>query len=950
MMRAVKRALAALLCACVLLPCAPAGAQEAASTTVMIYMCGSNLESQYGMASADIEEMLSAGFDAERTTVLLMLGGAQRWDMGFDADSTSICEIGRRGLRVLEARERMNMGEAQTLSYFLNYACERCQSDRYVLIVWDHGGGPLGGVCWDENCTPDNLTMQELTDALAQSPFARRKLDMIGFDACLMGSLEVAWMVSPYAEYMTASEETEPGWGWNYSFLRDLERDASMEDTGRRIVDSYVESGDGKYNLTLSCLDLSRIARVESAMSDFFYGLQEGERKPSFTELSAARRASVDFGRDLRAYDSASYDIVDLRSLLESCRTYCPKPGDALEQAINSAVVYSRSNVEGSSGLSVYFPFYNAEMYRSSGEAKYASMNFCPGYTSYMRKFGDYLLGDATVSWAGIPTRVESGESGEEISAQLTPEQAEEMVSAQLVIFDTANLPGSDRMYFYQTYDTDEVELDGNNCLHARYDGEYLLFRMEAEGRYRYSRSVPFQILDTGEYVVEGLASNRDDASVWSASSIDTFDGENYGESQRVRLLFAPPDSEGKLELLRVYPYDSLTDRFTTRANFHLEDYRYLHILERSRVPVAGEDGALLPFDSWESEYKTYENVGLSPVCVELALNWTCMINNGQHLWYYAAFQITDNQNRCYLTDLAPLDDSYLMRVENRTELSDANLIEVEPQCIFSANMGLLFYVKVTNRSPIPLRCQLDVQSVNDIPYARNYADPSGFFYDEEEEMQPGQTVSMYAGFNGTDFGNDRILEFIGFAVSAYPNGTETPAEVVSGRQYVYVDISHAVGQEPSVWFEPDPLAWNSPALYEGAGVRLQLNTVMVTRDSVILAVTCENSGSETACLRATGGSLEGQDAQFRYWDSEDFGWSPEDFDAVEIPAGGSVETFFELLRAEGGPESVETAALQLGPESGPGEAVQIVLPERTAFGGERVRFAGEQVRVLRSR
>jgi len=43
------------------------------------------------------------------------------------------------------------------------------------------------------------------------------KFDFIGFDACLMATVETALTMSQYGDYLIASEETEPGVGWYYT-------------------------------------------------------------------------------------------------------------------------------------------------------------------------------------------------------------------------------------------------------------------------------------------------------------------------------------------------------------------------------------------------------------------------------------------------------------------------------------------------------------------------------------------------------------------------------------------------------------------------------------------------------------------------------------------------------------------------------------------------------------
>ena len=171
------------------------------------------------------------------------------------------------------------MGNPLTLSSFVNYCFDFFPADSYSLILWDHGGGPVLGYGVDENYN-DLLTLDELAEALGDSIGAHQtKLEWIGFDACLMSSLEVASVLAPYANYMVASQETEPGWGWNYSFLSELSGDPVPGDQmGEAIIDAYMDYGEYVFDvypnlysdLTLSCIDLNAYAKAEDALNDLF--------------------------------------------------------------------------------------------------------------------------------------------------------------------------------------------------------------------------------------------------------------------------------------------------------------------------------------------------------------------------------------------------------------------------------------------------------------------------------------------------------------------------------------------------------------------------------------------------------------------------------------------------------------------------------------------------------
>ena len=213
--------------------------------TLMVYMTGSDLESQAGSASADLAEMMEALPADDSLQVQVLAAGAARWQADVEADATNIYRLTRDGLSLALEGEDTSMGSPNSLLRLLEYGYRQGTPGSFALILWDHGAGPLEGLCFDErhliDGRMDGLSLQELSHALASSPFAREKLAWIGFDACLMATVEVACCVAPYAEYMIASQELEPASGWNYRFLTALAEDSSGAHTGQRIVAHYME-------------------------------------------------------------------------------------------------------------------------------------------------------------------------------------------------------------------------------------------------------------------------------------------------------------------------------------------------------------------------------------------------------------------------------------------------------------------------------------------------------------------------------------------------------------------------------------------------------------------------------------------------------------------------------------------------------------------------------------
>ena len=147
-----------------------AESQVQSELTLMIYMCGSNLESSSGAASADLEEMIFSDFDTDRVNLLVMVGGTKTWDFGFDPDKVSILEISPGGqVAVWNSDGQMDMSNEDTLTSFIRFCADNYPAENYALILWDHGGGILEGVCWDELFSMDSLTLKELTEGIRSS-------------------------------------------------------------------------------------------------------------------------------------------------------------------------------------------------------------------------------------------------------------------------------------------------------------------------------------------------------------------------------------------------------------------------------------------------------------------------------------------------------------------------------------------------------------------------------------------------------------------------------------------------------------------------------------------------------------------------------------------------------------------------------------------------------------
>lgn len=336
--------------------------EEQASWTIMLYLCGSDLESNDGTCSDNLKEVLDADF-GDRVNVLVLTGGSSRWDMdGIDPDILEYWHVEDGKLISDRKLEAASMGDPDTLSAFISWGAAACPAEKYGLILWDHGGGSLTGICWDENSDDDNLTLPELTSALDT---AGVQLEMIGMDACLMASLETAAAIDGHAAYLVASQESEPGRGWDYrSFLNYLKMNPDSDGAalGRQICESYYEkcrADELNAMATLSVVDLSKIASLEEtfqAMTDEMVLLTQDHE--SLRTLCQSADSAENYGGNSR---SEGYtDMIDLYGFTKNAQTVLPDTSQTLLSLLDEAVFYEihGSQRAGANGLSVIYPLY----------------------------------------------------------------------------------------------------------------------------------------------------------------------------------------------------------------------------------------------------------------------------------------------------------------------------------------------------------------------------------------------------------------------------------------------------------------------------------------------------------------------------------------------------------------------------------------------------------------
>ena len=172
---------------------------EGAKKTLMIYMTGSDLSD---FAAIDIQEMLASGANPDKLNIFIYTGGARKWpeSTGISAEANTIYRYCGDYFEAVKFDKRRNMGSPNTLASFVKYGLENGGTDDNMLILWDHGGGPMLGYGLDE-VYGDILTIDEIDSALQSAGIGGdNRLSLLGFDACLMGAVETANKLKDRAE------------------------------------------------------------------------------------------------------------------------------------------------------------------------------------------------------------------------------------------------------------------------------------------------------------------------------------------------------------------------------------------------------------------------------------------------------------------------------------------------------------------------------------------------------------------------------------------------------------------------------------------------------------------------------------------------------------------------------------------------------------------------------
>lgn len=359
--------------------------------TIMIYMNGSDLESEWGAATDDLAEMLDSGIRVRNANVLIMTGGTEHWmNTAIPETEVVIWQLKDGKINELESLGKVNMGNPNTLRDFIKFSTANFPAEKYGLIMWDHGGGSIAGFGYDEKFAGSSLTLLDMQQAFEESGLRETPLEFLGFDACLMATVEMAVIASDYARVLIAAEDLEPADGWDYRFLSALNKNPQICGfaLGEIIVDTFIDfyGKNSDEILTLSVIDLSQISPVMDTMGNLAAKLNTDT---NFQALAIRRANTKTFGEGSPRDNYA--DMVDIGDMAMQLMDLYPNEALAIVDALLNCVTYNRHNADVELfGLSTFY-IYGGKSEGESSLGIYSNLNMDDNYTNYLYDFFNAL-------------------------------------------------------------------------------------------------------------------------------------------------------------------------------------------------------------------------------------------------------------------------------------------------------------------------------------------------------------------------------------------------------------------------------------------------------------------------------------------------------------------------------------------------------------------------------
>ncbi len=377
------------------LPHAGTGAQTA---TVMVYMNGSDLESNDASATDDITEMIESGI-GDKANVIIQTMGTKEWHNNLiSPDRTQTWKIQDGDLiLVRDDLGQLDCTSEKTLSEFIGFCGESYPADRYLFIFWDHGGGPVYGFGYDEwQGEEESLTIDEIANAFSEH--SNLHFDLIGMDCCIMAGVETCYAFSPFCDYAVLSEDFESGLGWDYSkWMGMLEKDPGISTPvlGKTIIDDMIQANELSEYGDSSCVGLFKVAAAKQLLTDWIsyaYQNEDALLTTNYSKLHVAKSGGrngsrAEWGEDESVVTLDDYYISDILAIVESIDNQSDL-ADNLVKSLKTCVAYCGHTTDKNelTGIAVSLPYGEYDFYEQLQDV-YGALGIDSDYIDWLSNF-----------------------------------------------------------------------------------------------------------------------------------------------------------------------------------------------------------------------------------------------------------------------------------------------------------------------------------------------------------------------------------------------------------------------------------------------------------------------------------------------------------------------------------------------------------------------------------
>jgi hypothetical protein len=366
--------------------------------TLLIYLSADN---DLNHAAMEDLELLRRGSLSSEMNIVVQL---DRWEF-VDVEETIRYHIYRGKLTEIERLGETNSGDPEVLKRFIEESAQRYPSDRLMVVIWSHGTGVDDGDIYSvkrehyfvpkkeieeiavsiDDSAKDFLDNIELQKALSVDV----SIDILGFDACLMGMFEIAYQLRNQSRVMVASQYLEPASGWDYpKILEELNGYETPMKMGEKLVQFYGAYYEHYgYDVTQSSYSMACVEWVAKDLDEFAKALRiyVVDRKDlKYTFLSSQMLGQSDY-----------IDLVDFvkniqsRLKLEVLEPYVSK----LLASLGKMVIANHTSgykMRNANGVSIYFPS-ERRPFKETFEM-YEQLDFSKEYPSWLRLIKWYWL------------------------------------------------------------------------------------------------------------------------------------------------------------------------------------------------------------------------------------------------------------------------------------------------------------------------------------------------------------------------------------------------------------------------------------------------------------------------------------------------------------------------------------------------------------------------------